>query len=102
MEEIRGAVVAVCLGIGLLFFTAGLVGVVRFPDPASRLHALTKADNLGLGFVVLAFLVHRSWDVQQLKLLLIYLLALGVAAMNGYLIGQRCHRETPRGGERGS
>jgi hypothetical protein len=34
--------------------------------------------------------------VLQLKLLLVYLLALGVAAMNGYLIGQRCYREAKR------
>jgi hypothetical protein len=33
------------------FFLAGTVGVLRFPDTHSRLHALTKADNLGLGLV---------------------------------------------------
>ena len=33
---------------GSLFFMAGTVGLLRFPDSLSRLHALTKADNLGL------------------------------------------------------
>ena len=34
---------------GAFFFLAGTVGLLRFPDALSRLHALTKADNLGLG-----------------------------------------------------
>ena len=40
-------IVAVCAGA--FFFLAGTVGLLRFPDALSRLHALTKADNLGLG-----------------------------------------------------
>jgi len=38
------------LGSGF-FFLAGTVGLLRFPDVHSRLHALTKADNLGLGLL---------------------------------------------------
>lgn len=38
---------------GAGFYLAGTVGLMRFPDVYTRLHALTKADNLGLGFVVL-------------------------------------------------
>jgi multicomponent Na+:H+ antiporter subunit G len=41
------------LAVGAFFFLAGSTGVLRFPDVYTRLHALTKADNLGLGFVVL-------------------------------------------------
>lgn len=83
-----------CLAAGMVFFAGALAGLLRFPDSASRLHALTKADNLGLGFVVAGLIIHRAWDLLQLKLLLVYALALGAAAMNGYLIGQRCLRES--------
>ena len=41
------------ISMGALFFLAGTVGLLRFPDALTRLHALTKADNLGLGLVVL-------------------------------------------------
>jgi len=44
------------IGAGVFFFFAGTVALVRFPNSLSRLHALTKADNLGLGFVVLGLL----------------------------------------------
>ncbi|HEX9168314.1 MAG TPA: monovalent cation/H(+) antiporter subunit G, partial [Roseiarcus sp.] len=32
------------IAAGVLFFLAGTVGLLRFPDALSRLHALTKAD----------------------------------------------------------
>ena len=38
---------AVLLIAGGLFFLAGTLGLLRFPDIYSRLHALTKADNVG-------------------------------------------------------
>jgi multicomponent Na+:H+ antiporter subunit G len=39
----------VAIVAGAFFFLAGTVGLLRFPDTLTRLHALTKADNLGLG-----------------------------------------------------
>ena len=36
------------LGTGLGFYAAGSLGLLRFPDTASRLHALTKAGRLRL------------------------------------------------------
>jgi hypothetical protein len=40
-------IASVCAGA--FFFFAGTVGLLRFPDTLTRLHALTKADNLGRG-----------------------------------------------------
>ena len=40
------------IGAGLAFFAAGSLGLLRLPDLYSRLHALTKADNVGLGLLV--------------------------------------------------
>ena len=36
---------------GLFFYLAGSIGLLRLPDLYTRLHALTKADNLGLGLL---------------------------------------------------
>jgi multicomponent Na+:H+ antiporter subunit G len=44
---------AVLILLGAFFFLAGTLGLLRFPDVYTRLHALTKADNLGLGLTVL-------------------------------------------------
>jgi multicomponent Na+:H+ antiporter subunit G len=67
-------VVAVCAGG--FFFLAGTVGLLRFPDALTRLHALTKADNLGLGLVVLGLLPHVDGVLGGLKLVAIWLIAL--------------------------
>ncbi|MGK3999331.1 monovalent cation/H(+) antiporter subunit G [Sorangium sp. So ce1024] len=48
---IGDVVPGVLFAVGAFFFFAGTVGLLRFPDVYTRLHALTKADNLGLGFV---------------------------------------------------
>ena len=59
---------------GALFFLAGTVGLIRFPDPLTRLHALTKVDNLGLGLVVLGLLPQATGLFGALKLVAIWLL----------------------------
>ena len=51
----------VTVSAGFIFFLAGTVGLLRFPDTLTRLHALTKADNLGLGLVVLGLLPRAEW-----------------------------------------
>lgn len=47
---------ALFVAAGLFFFAAGTVGLLRLPDPLARLHALTKADNVGLGLLVAGLL----------------------------------------------
>jgi multicomponent Na+:H+ antiporter subunit G len=52
---------AVSLIAGAFFFLAGTVGILRFPDVYTRLHALTKADNLGLGLIVFGL----AWQAES-------------------------------------
>jgi multicomponent Na+:H+ antiporter subunit G len=77
---------------GLLFFMAGTVGLLRLPDALSRLHALTKADNLGLFLVVLGLLVANPEPFFGLKLLLIWVLVMAAAATGAHLIAKRAVR----------
>jgi len=59
---------------GAFFFLAGTAGLLRFPDPLTRLHALTKADNLGLGLIVLGLLPQTASLLGGLKLVLVWAL----------------------------
>jgi multicomponent Na+:H+ antiporter subunit G len=59
---------------GAFFFLAGTVGLLRFPDAFSRLHALTKADNLGLGLIVLGLLPQADGPLGAAKLVAVWLL----------------------------
>ena len=78
--------VAVCAGA--FFFLAGTVGLLRFPDAFTRLHALTKADNLGLGLVVLGLLPRAGGLLGALELIAVWLLVLVSAAVVSQLIAR--------------
>ena len=45
------------LAIGAGFVVVGTIGILRFPDLPTRLHAVAKADNLGLGFLLVALII---------------------------------------------
>lgn len=74
--------------IGLAFFIAGTVGLLRFPDVHSRLHALTKADNLGLGLMVLGLMPQTDSIWTAIKLLLVWALAILAAGTTSQLIAR--------------
>jgi len=74
------------LSAGAVFFLAGTVGLLRFPDVYTRLHALTKADNLGLGLMLAGLALQaESWTVVA-KLLLIWLLILLASSSVAHLV----------------
>jgi multicomponent Na+:H+ antiporter subunit G len=77
---------------GAFFFLAGTVGLLRFPDPLTRLHALTKADNLGLGLIVLGLLPLASGPLDALKLIAVWLLAQLAGATVTQLIARALRR----------
>jgi multicomponent Na+:H+ antiporter subunit G len=80
------------IAAGLFFFLAGTVGLLRLPDPLSRLHALTKADNLGLLLVSVGLLVQDPDPLLGLKLAFVWLLVLMAGATGAHLIAKRAVR----------
>jgi multicomponent Na+:H+ antiporter subunit G len=80
---------------GLFFFVAGTVGLIRFPDVHSRLHALTKADNLGLGFITLGAVMQADDVWMVLKLLLVWILTVIAAATVAQLVARSALPEVP-------
>lgn len=74
--------------IGTIFFLAGTVGLLRFPDVYTRLHALTKADNLGLGFIVAGLALQAESWLVACKLVVIWLLALLASAAACHLVAR--------------
>jgi multicomponent Na+:H+ antiporter subunit G len=82
----------VAIAGGASFFLAGTVGLLRFRDSYTRLHALTKADNLGLGLIVLGLIPHASGLAGGLKLVVIWLLVLLGGACASQLIARAARR----------
>jgi multicomponent Na+:H+ antiporter subunit G len=75
--------------LGLFFFFAAAVGLVRFPDTLSRLHALTKADNVGLGLILTGILLQADSPWIAGKLVLIWLLTMISSATSCFLLARR-------------
>jgi len=73
---------------GLFFFIAGTLGLIRLPDTLCRLHAVTKADNLGLGLLVLGLALQLGDLLLMLKVLLIWALVLAASAAGSQLIAR--------------
>jgi multicomponent Na+:H+ antiporter subunit G len=59
---IADALVVLCLAIGTTFNTLGVIGLLRFPDLYTRMHATTKATTFGSVFTLLAVVVAGGWQ----------------------------------------
>lgn len=81
---------------GTTFFVAGTVGLLRFPDVFTRIHALTKADNVGLGLIVFALVPQADSAWIALKLILIWVLILLASSTTGHLVAKTALRTGTR------
>ncbi len=79
--------------VSTAFFIVGTIGLLRFPDVYSRLHALTKADNLGLGILILALALNSASGLVSIRLMLTWVLVLVATATTSHLIA-RAARES--------
>jgi len=93
MSGLANIATIVLVSAGALLFLAGALGLLRFPDTLSRLHAISKADNLGLGLIVLGLLPQMASLADGLKLLCIWLLAQLSAATASQLLARAVHRD---------
>lgn len=78
----------ISLLLGSFFFLAGTVGLIRLPDVYTRLHALTKADNIGLGLIALAVAFQTDSWTTIIKLILIWGFVLISGATIAHLIAR--------------
>ncbi|MFN3556524.1 MAG: monovalent cation/H(+) antiporter subunit G [Bacteroidales bacterium] len=85
---INELITIILLVVGCFFFLAGTLGVLRFPDLYSRLHALTKADNLGLGFIAAGMAVHFGSPWIAVKIFFIWFFTLLASSTTCYLIAR--------------
>jgi multicomponent Na+:H+ antiporter subunit G len=92
MTLVVDVVSIVAIVAGAIFFLAGTLGLLRFPDTYTRLHALTKADNLGLGLVVLGLLPQVNGVAYGLKLVVVWLLVMLAGACASQLVARAARR----------
>jgi multicomponent Na+:H+ antiporter subunit G len=89
---------------GAFFMITGTVGLYKFPDFYTRMHATGKCDTVGQVFIIVGCMIYAGWSYITIKLLLVsffYLFAgpAGTHALMkaGYVNGVKVwHKGDPR------
>ena len=92
VEDWLDLAAAICLVLGAFLSLAAGVGLLRFPDALSRMHAATKPQILGLVFVLAAIaLSARSWSTL-LVLAPILIFQMLTAPISAHMVGRAAYR----------
>ena len=92
MNEILDTVALILILIGALLCLTAAIGLVRFTDVPTRLHAATKPQVLGLILICLAIALSlRSWPVVAF-LIPIVLIQLATAPLSAHMVGRQAYR----------
>ncbi|MCT2590972.1 monovalent cation/H(+) antiporter subunit G [Streptomyces sp. N2-109] len=91
MSTALDALTAVLLLAGAAFCLLGALGLLRFADTLSRLHAATKAQTLGLLLILLGAAAQVS-PRYAVVLVLVALFQLVTVPVTGQIVGRTAYR----------
>ena len=90
--ELYDLAAAVCLLLGAALSVAAGIGLIRFPDALSRMHAATKPQMVGLIFILLAIaLSDRNWATIA-TLIPVLGFQMLTAPISAHMIGRAAYR----------
>jgi multicomponent Na+:H+ antiporter subunit G len=69
-------IVAIFLTTGMFFMFIGAIGLLRFPDFYTRLHATGKCDTLGEGLIIVGLIIYHLFHYSGTSLVTVKLLFL--------------------------
>ena len=83
----------VLLGAGAIFLVSGALGMLRFPDFYTRIHAAGITDSAGAGLILLGLLPHvPNWEVA-VRLLIILLFLVLTAPTATHILAHAARRD---------
>jgi len=92
MNAVLDVVSVVLVLIGALLCLTAAIGVLRFKDVPTRLHAATKPQVLGLILICLAIALSlRSWPVVAF-LIPVVVVQLATAPLSAHMVGRQAYR----------
>jgi len=92
LDAVIDVVTAVFLIVGALMSLGAAIGLLRFPDLMSRMHAATKPQVLGLFLMLAAIgLQMRTWWVWPV-LLVAWIFQLLTAPVSAHMVGRSAYR----------
>lgn len=77
---------------GAAFFFIGTIGLLRFPDFYTRVHAVTKCDALGGGLVLLGLAIWSGPDGEGVRIVALIALILVSSPTAGHALARAAFR----------
>ena len=84
MEIFLDIISWICLLSGSFFCFTGALGILRFPDFFSRMHAASITDTLGAGLILIGLMLQAGIGLVLAKLILILLFSLLASTTAGH------------------
>ncbi len=84
MEIFLDIISWICLLSGSFFCFTGALGILRFPDFFSRMHAASITDTLGAGLILIGLMLQAGIGLVLAKLILILLFSLLACTTAGH------------------
>lgn len=99
LDDVLDVLAIVCmLGAVLLSVVAG-IGLLRFPDVLSRLHAATKPQIFGLLLIITAVALEQRSFTTLLALLPVFVFQSLTAPIAAHMVGRAAYRAGQLDGE---
>jgi multicomponent Na+:H+ antiporter subunit G len=88
---------------GTFFFITATIGLLRFPDLFTRLHATGKGDTLGASLILLGLAIHTGFTPDTVKILIMLIFILLTSPVAAHAICREIYagggKPWTRGGE---
>lgn len=91
IEVLVDAVSWVLMTAGGAFVLIGTLGIVRFPDVYSRMHAAGITDTLGSGLLFAGMMMQAGFTLITVKLLLVYAFLLFTSPASTYALANAAY-----------
>ena len=94
METILSISSALCLLIGSFLCLSGGVGILRFPDFYTRMHAVGVTDTLAAAMILIGLMLQCPEWIAILKLIMILLMTLLISPTASHALAQAAIRNS--------
>ena len=88
MDLIINIIASLCLFIGSFLCISGGIGIIKFPDFYTRMHAVGVTDTLGAGMILVGLMLHTTDFLVLAKLITILLLTLLIAPTTSHVLAK--------------
>ncbi len=76
LDKMINLIVMGFLSAGVFFFITATIGLLRFPDLFTRLHATGKGDTMGASLILMGLAIYAGLTPETIKILIMLIFIL--------------------------